>query len=146
MKYLISHRGNISGKFTDQENTIPYIETAISMGYDVEIDIWIKDDILYLGHDAPEQEINLEWLKSNHNKLWIHCKNLNALRFFNKQSSVFNYFFHDSDKATLTSQSYMWVYPGEQPLEGSIAVLPEMYNDDISKCIGICSDYIINYK
>ena len=40
----------------------------------------------------------------------------------------------------------MWVYPGRQPIKNSIAVLPEMFNDDIKDCIGICSDYIKKYK
>jgi hypothetical protein len=24
--------------------------------------------------------------------------------------------------------------------------MPEIYNDDISQCLGICSDYVQNYK
>jgi hypothetical protein len=58
----------------------------------------------------------------------------------------FNYFWHEEDTMTLTSHGYMWVYPGKQPIVGSIAVLPEIYNDDLHDCIGICSDYIKNYK
>ena len=45
----------------------------------------------------------------------------------------------------MTSKGYIWAYPGKQPIKESIAVLPELYKDNISKCIGICSDYIINY-
>jgi hypothetical protein len=40
----------------------------------------------------------------------------------------------------------VWAYPGKQPIKGSIAVMPEIHNDDLSKCVGICSDYIENYK
>ena len=47
---------------------------------------------------------------------------------------------------TLTSHNYLWVYPGKQPIEKSIAVMPEIHNDDFSKCIGICSDFIERYK
>jgi len=36
-------------------------------------------------------------------------------------------------------------YPGKQPIKDSIAVMPELYNDDLSLCIGICSDYISKY-
>lgn len=25
-------------------------------------------------------------------------------------------------------------------------VMPEIYNDDISECLGICTDYVIKYK
>ena len=31
-------------------------------------------------------------------------------------------------------------------LKNSIAVLPEINNDDVSQCSGICSDYIKDYK
>ena len=55
-------------------------------------------------------------------------------------------FWHQEDDATLTSKGYIWAYPGKQPIKNSIAVMPEIYSDDVSKCIGICSDYIINYK
>jgi len=47
---LISHRGNIDGK-TLLENQPSYIDDAIDLGYDVEIDIWYIGDKLYLGHD-----------------------------------------------------------------------------------------------
>jgi len=40
----------------------------------------------------------------------------------------------------------MWVYPGKQPIKNSIAVLPEIFNDDIKDCTGICSDFIKKYK
>jgi hypothetical protein len=57
-----------------------------------------------------------------------------------------NFFWHQEDLLTITSAGYLWVYPGNQPLENTISVLPELYNEDVSKCIGICSDYIIKYK
>jgi len=42
--------------------------------------------------------------------------------------------------------NYIWAYPGKQPIEGSIAVMPEINDDNISKCEGICSDYINQYR
>jgi hypothetical protein len=58
----------------------------------------------------------------------------------------FNYFWHEEDTITLTSHNYMWVYPGKQPIKNSIAVMPEIYNDILNACLGVCSDYIKNYK
>jgi hypothetical protein len=46
----------------------------------------------------------------------------------------------------LTSKNYVWAYPGKQPIKGSIAVMPERSDDDISVCKGICSDVIKKYK
>ncbi len=34
---------------------------------------------------------------------------------------------------------------GKQPVSNSIAVMPELYNDPISNCFGICSDFINKY-
>jgi hypothetical protein len=39
----------------------------------------------------------------------------------------------------------MWAYPGKQKISNSIAVMPEIYNDDLSECVGICSDHIYDY-
>jgi hypothetical protein len=57
-----------------------------------------------------------------------------------------NYFWHQEDDVTLTSKGYIWAYPGKQPIKNSIAVMPELKNDNLSECIGICSDNISNYK
>ena len=146
MKYFISHRGNLIGKVPFKENTISYIQNALSKGYDVEIDIWIENEVLYLGHDGPERKVTLEWLNERKDKLWIHCKSLETLSFFKELNLSFNYFFHDNDDATLTSKGFIWVFPGKQPVYNSISVMPEIHNDDFSQCIGICSDSIQNFK
>ena len=143
---LISHRGNINGISKSHENYPTYIDNAIYVGYDVEIDIWYKDKILWLGHDEPQYEIDFKWIIDRIDKLWIHCKNVEAILYFKECKYDINFFWHQEDKLTLTSKNYIWVYPGNQPIENTIAVMPEIYNDDISKCIGICSDYIEKYK
>ncbi len=67
------------------------------------------------------------------------------MEYFNA-TSIFNYFWHETDTVTLTSKSYIWAYPGKQPITNSIAVLPEIYNDNIENCVGVCSDIIEFYK
>ena len=57
-----------------------------------------------------------------------------------------HYFWHQKDDITITSKGYIWAYPGKQIINGSIAVLPEIHDEDVSKCIGVCSDYIERYK
>jgi len=57
-----------------------------------------------------------------------------------------NYFWHEEDTLTLTSHNYLWVYPGKQPIKNSIAVLPELFQDDVSECLGVCSDFIKKYE
>jgi hypothetical protein len=141
---LISHRGNIDEKIVERENHPDYIDTAINLGYDVEIDMWWIDGKTYLGHDVPQYEVDDEWLTKRINKLWVHCKNIELLNWI--RSTTLHYFWHEEDTLTLTSKNQIWAYPGKQPILGSIAVMPEINKDNISLCIGICSDYIKNYK
>ena len=143
---FISHRGNINGPMESWENEPTYIDLAISEGYDVEVDVWYVDGRLYLGHDKPQYVVDFKWFIDRFSKLWIHCKNIDAVVFFKTLEYDLNYFWHETDTITLTSLKYIWSYPGKQPIEKSISVMPELNNDDISKCIGICSDYISNYN
>jgi hypothetical protein len=143
---LIAHRGNINGRIESMENKPKYIDFAISKGYDVEIDVWRKDNLLWLGHDFPEYLIDFEWFTDRIDKLWVHCKNVESIVFFKNSISKIHYFWHENDVLTLTSKGYIWVYPGKQPIDGSIAVMPELNNEDISKSIGVCSDFIEKYK
>lgn len=153
MKY-ISHRGNIDGKSIYLENTQEYIDTAISVGFNVEVDVWIIDSELYLGHDKPSQQVQFDWLFYRKEKLWIHCKNLEAFLFFKNKTWELNYFWHQNDDFALTSQGYLWTYPNKPLSEYSIAVMPEMHNDvmvwdnkiGIQNCAGICSDFIENIR
>jgi len=143
---LISHRGNLNGPNPERENSPKYIDETILAGYDVEIDIWLNDGILYLGHDSIQYETSHQWLKNRKDKLWIHCKNIEAIETFNFFNHDYHYFWHQEDTLTLTSKNIIWAYPGKQPIQNSIAVMPEIYNDNLDHCIGVCSDYIINYK
>jgi hypothetical protein len=142
---LISHRGNTNGRFESYENEPTYIDKAISEGFDVEVDIWVMAGILFLGHDRPQYGIDYNWLKERKNKLWIHCKNIEALEFCDDRLDL-HYFWHENDTVTLTSQSTIWAYPGKQPIKNSIAVMPELYGDNIIECLGICSDFIKKYR
>jgi len=142
---LISHRGNVNGKQHDKENHPNYIDNALNLGYDVEIDIWVIKGTYYLGHDKPQYSITQYWLNERKDKFWIHCKNLEAIEWFSLING-FNYFWHETDTITLTSQRHIWAYPGKQPIKDSIAVMPETYKDNLDICKGICSDNIIKYK
>jgi hypothetical protein len=143
---LISHRGNINGRIVEVENHPDYIDDSIRLGYDVEIDVWMVDGKIFLGHDNPQYEIIIDWIDGRSHRLWVHCKNIEILEFLNKHDYDINYFWHETDTITLTSKNYIWAYPGKQPIKNSIAVMPELNNDDTSQCIGICSDYIQKYK
>jgi hypothetical protein len=156
---LIAHRGNTEGPNPLEENKIEYIEEAIENGFDVEIDIWFfpQTNQFFLGHDKPDYPATIFWLAKNIDKLWIHCKNIDALYEFSSNTSGYNYFWHDTDRYTLTSKDYIWTYPGQSYNPKSIIVMPEtmkvfpsfiMELEDMKayNCYGICSDYVSKMK
>ena len=139
---LISHRGNIQGKSPGLENMPEYINDTLKKGYHVEIDVWYKNGF-YLGHDNPQYSIKPSFLVQD--KIWCHAKNIEAIIEMSKYPKI-HYFWHQEDDITLTSKNYIWAYPGKQPIKNSIAVLPEIYNDKVDVCKGVCSDNIELYK
>jgi hypothetical protein len=143
---LISHRGNINGRMESWENEPTYLDLAISKEYDIEVDVWCVDGVLYLGHDKPQYGVDFRWFRDRITKLWVHCKNIEAVLFFKTCQYEFNYFWHETDTITLTSNGHIWAYPGKQPIKNSIAVMPEINNDNTIDCLGICSDYIEKYQ
>ena len=72
MKY-IAHRGLFNGPNRELENSPDQIDQALALGYDCEIDLWVVNNELYLGHDGPKYKITKEYL--NNDKFWIHAKN-----------------------------------------------------------------------
>lgn len=149
----ISHRGNLDGPNNGDENNPELIEYVINKKYDVEVDLWVIHDKLYLGHDLPDHEIDESFLKRNSKRLWVHCKNHQALLFCNANLDCLNYFFHENDSYTLTSKGFIWCHPKAIILKKSIFVMPEkvieprFFSRDIDKSmLGICSDYISFFK
>jgi len=142
----IAHRGNINGKFESYENEPAYIDKAISEGFDVEIDVWMIDGVLFLGHDEPQYGVSQLWFNERYERLWIHCKNVEAIEWFNMIGG-FNYFWHTNDDYTLISNKIVLVKPGQKLIENSICCMPEWgYVGDITKCYAIMTDEIITFK
>lgn len=142
MKY-IAHRGLFNGPDKTLENRPEQIELALQKGYDCEIDLWYVNSELWLGHDEPQYPINEEFL--NQIGLWIHAKNLAALRWLRDTS--LNYFWHENDKFTLTSHRFIWTNPGNELTGISIMVMPEVTDSTLNicknvHCFAICSDFV----
>jgi hypothetical protein len=138
---FVAHRGNISGPNKEEENKPDYIQKALDLGYDVEIDVWAKDE-LWLGHDEPQYQVPLKFLFKNFNKLWIHCKNLEAMDLLG-EFKVLNYFWHESDDFALTSKNFIWTYPGKRVSNKSVLVVDDARNYGGPPCFGLCSDYFL---
>jgi hypothetical protein len=145
--YYIAHKGNLNGRIPERENKPDYILEAINAGYDCQIDIWLIDDLLYLGYDKPETSIQFEFLLENKKYLWINCKNKDAL--YKLIKCDMNCFFINKDKYTLTSKMIIWGNINSE-IGNCICFMPELFNIrltdlDLLKCQGICSDYIEQY-
>lgn len=139
---LISHRGNISGRQPSLENTITHIESAISAGFDVEIDVCKWDgEYFYLGHDKPGEAVSPSWF--NTKPLWVHAKDHTSLMELIIRG--IHCFYHNTDRYTLTSKGYIWAYPGEPGGENCICMHPEQ-REDWMDFAGLCGDNIKKYK
>ena len=148
---LISHRGNINGKFKTFENNPSYIDTAIGQGFDVEIDVWFISESFFLGHDEAEHAVTLDWLLERSENLWVHCKHIDAIEEFKRleleqKITKINYFYHQEDDVTITSHGHLWKYPGVPQIKNCVSVMPEIHNEDVEGCYGVCSDNIIKYS
>lgn len=141
---FIAHRGNLEGPNKEKENHPDYIDQALEKKFEAEIDLWIVNGEFFLGHDEPQYPISFEWLLRRSDSLWIHCKNIEAVSKLDPY--YFNFFWHENDTVVLTSQGRLWAYPGKQPIQNSIAVMPELYNDVLDSCKGICTDFVLKYQ
>jgi hypothetical protein len=144
---FISHRGNLSGS-SELENNPNQIDICLEKGFECEIDLRYSRGHFYLGHDEPQYKVDFDWILERSNKLWIHCKDMESLEKFTvSDMKSLNYFWHQSDQYTLTSKKYVWVFPGQTVIRGSIAVLPEKWIPsinfkEIKHAYAICTDYV----
>jgi len=145
----IAHRGNTTGSDPELENSPKYLMEAIQSGFDVEVDVWVRDEEISFGHDGPKYLFIPEsFLLEIGHAAWFHCKNFEALNFFNNTFPHLNYFWHQHDDFTLTSQGHIWTYPGKQIGPTSVLVMPEIDYIDIQDAIDfykpnyVCSDLV----
>jgi hypothetical protein len=137
------------------ENMPEYIEAALDMGFDVEVDVWVfKDHSFYLGHKHPLYRVKKEFFYKP--GIWAHAKNLYALLAM-REIGVDCFYIEGLQDATLTSNGFIWTSPQGHfsawkdniitPL--SIAVMPEYstWSDrDIKDAAGICSNDLTKWR
>lgn len=147
---IISHRGNLNGPRSSRENHPESIINALHLGFDCEIDVWFIKSEFWLGHDFPEYKIHREFLWNNE-KLWIHCKNFEALEELSFDIDlVNNVFYHNVDDYTITSKGVIWAYPGKKVGKNCVIVLQNISEYDFinnAKIIkGVCTDYPLDIQ
>ena len=139
---LISHRGNISGKISNKENSPEYIVSALTKGYNVEIDVWY-DNGYWLGHDEPMYNIDKDFLLND--KFWCHAKNIEAFYHMIDDKKI-HCFSHDKDEVALTSRGYFWSTADSKMTDKTICVMPSTLVELPKGMMGICSDYVRSYN
>jgi hypothetical protein len=138
----IAHRGNVMGPIPLLENRPDYLLDAIAQGFDVEVDVWWDEDLMYFGHDGPEYFVSSEDFHAIKDRAWFHCKNFNAFHHFVEFQPELKFFWHQSDDFTLTSNGYIWTYPGKATGRNSIKVDLKLDNHEpMYTPAGICTDY-----
>jgi hypothetical protein len=139
MLKIISHRGNLSGRSCD-ENKPSYIKTALTNGFDVEVDVWLIADKLFLGHDEPQYETNIQFLTDT--RIWCHAKNIEAFSFLIENN--IHCFWHETDKFTITSKGIPWGYPKNYIQDGiTVELGPKI---QIPNILGVCTDYPLDWS
>ncbi len=141
---LISHRGNTNKTFPDRENSPSYIDEAIKQGYDVEVDVRLIGNKLFLGHDTPDYPVTLTWLLDRKIYLFVHTKNFGALSHL--IDSELRIFYHQKENHTIINNcDLIWSHNLAEANEKSI--IPLLSQENIrhfsgTQVAGICSDFV----
>lgn len=140
----IAHRGNIAGINPERENTISYINEALAQLYWVEVDVQCVNGDMYFGHDYPQERVDIGLIM--HPCVICHAKDIEALDYLLEVGA--HCFWHQKDTVTLTSQQFIWCYPGTH-MKNSRAIWLDLHNNplphDISNIFGICADDFTKY-
>jgi len=135
---IIAHRGNTLGPSIN-ENKLWYLKEAIAKGFEVEVDVWVVDGLIFFGHDGPQYAVTESDLISLSDKAWFHCKNIEALNLFCNRHSMLKFFWHEQDRYTLTSNGYIWSYPGQAV--GGNCIIVDLDSGKDYECYAVCTDY-----
>lgn len=143
---IISHRGNLEGISEERENNPYFIDECIKLGFDVEIDLRVKEGNLFLGHDLPQHEITIEWLLNRKNNLWVHIKEYEALQIILEYKEKIRFFCHENDKYTLLSNGLVWCHDLENKMNNKCIIpllsLEQVENYKQTGFYGVCTDYV----
>lgn len=140
---IISHRGNLNGPNVELENDPSQTLKALSLGFDVEVDVRCCSGRLFLGHDRSQYEVD-EWFLKNP-KLWCHAKDLEALKCLLAIDA--HCFYHTDEDFVLTSRKKIWT--SSAPRSGCFLVLPhlntwkhgDLRGANLGGIGGICTDF-----
>jgi hypothetical protein len=147
---IISHRGNIQGPVPDKENRPSYIDCALQLGYEVEVDLRFEKGEFWLGHDEAQYKIEKHWASLRKEHIWFHCKDIYSCLELAKLEENFKYFCHEFDNYVITSTGKIWVHDLTKIIDNN-CIIPLISLNDIkqyknSAPYGVCTDYVNELK
>jgi len=142
---IIAHRGNLNGPNPELENVPDQLRGCIKNDFSVEVDIWYQDSKWALGHDSPTYEVDTKFIFEITPRAWFHAKTIQTAKALLDLHCP-HFFYHEEDPITLTSNGYLWTYPGKELTEASICVMPEINKEFPENCAGVCTDYAQRYR
>tara|TARA_R110001592_G_scaffold338578_1_gene625830 strand:- start:88 stop:573 length:486 start_codon:yes stop_codon:yes gene_type:complete len=143
---IISHRGNLDGPDKLRENNPKFIDECIVKGYDVEIDLRLKNNNLFLGHDFTQYEVSMDWLLQRSQNLWIHAKEFTVLQKLILFKEKLKFFCHETDKFTIVNGGYIWCHDLKSKVDDK-CIIPLLSYDQIMNYnqtffYAVCTDYV----
>jgi hypothetical protein len=144
---IIAHRGLVAGPNPQQENDPDQISHLLQAGWHVEVDVRREHHNWCLGHHVATHVVDIQFLLQPH--LWLHVKDVTSAHMLAhvwRDYKQLNFFWHEHDARTWTSQGYWWTEPGHVLTPLSVAVMPETHEHDLHVwrtwgCAGICTDW-----
>lgn len=144
---LIAHRGNTEGAKPNLENQPEYIYHAISNGFDVEVDVWCDDGMMWLGHDSIQYHLtHNEFMYLLQTKsIWWHAKDYKTLDYMLSHGRSIKVFAHEGDKYGLVNGGYIWTADLDISLKENnrtIWILPTLPPNFVLNDLvyGLCTD------
>jgi hypothetical protein len=128
------------------ENMPEYVEAALEMGFEAEVDVWWVHGKYYLGHEEPTYEVGGSFFLDNE-LLWCHAKTPETLyHLLHLNTDCF--YIEDMWQCTLTSNNLIWTSPNGILTPRSVAVMPEYAawsKEQVRSCAGVCSDNLMEW-
>lgn len=158
--HIISHRANKNGPHSATANGISLPENhpdAIReclAEFFVEVDVHAVGNRLWLGHDGPQFEAPEDILENS--KCIFHAKNLEAIPQL--VGRRMHWFWHETDKLTITNRGLFWCYPGTFIDNPNTILLDfgvreetlkwvQPWRSELPKALwGVCTDYPYQYE
>lgn len=153
------HRATIKNadKIVERQHNISDINYYLQQTkFGVELDVRMINNQLFLGHDWPEQLLDInneQTIRVNADRILFHCKDINSYCYLSK--SNFNCFTLDKDHIGISSKGDIIINAslGIIPINEAIIAMPEHFNPyeklsytkfnspiNISNCKGVITE------